>query len=297
MRRKHLPWLALGAVIVALMAANILATEDPEPTSSDDSSSGTDEPTTEPTAEPTARRHVDDAPEAREDPPSDDPAGDETEADSTVVGCDHPLIAAESRHHRIYRWTQSDIARTAELRIRPRRTRERTDGERVVTWAVRVQAEDDDSELGEAVMETRCVPSHDAEEPWFGILERSLGLTLTDAPGRWRWPAELAEGLRFEGTASFDPDGSDMQRPPDAVGPLVLRVTRHHVVERRERIEVPAGTFETWRVAYEENHAFGDRSETGNGVLWVAEGIGLVKSEAENAAGVTQTIELIRGTR
>lgn len=297
MRRKVLPWLALGAVIVALMAANILSTEDPEPTSTPRASSGSDEPTTEPAnPRPEGDEPTDEADSPDEAPSGEDPSNEEA-VESAVVGCDHPLIAAEPRHRRVYRWTQSDIARTAELRIRPRRTRERTDGERVVTWAVRVQAEDDDSELGEAEIETRCVPSHDAEEPWFGILERSLGLTLTGASGRWRWPAELAEGMRFEGTASFDPEGSDMQRPPDAVGPLVLRVTRHHVVERRERIEVPAGTFEAWRVAYEENHAFGDRSETGNGVLWVAEGIGLVKSEAENAAGVTQTIELMRGTR
>jgi hypothetical protein len=176
------------------------------------------------------------------------------------------------------------------MRLVPGRTLQLESGEREIGWMVRVTATDDESQLGEARLVTRCVPGQDAQEPWFGILERSLGLVLTE--GGWRWPAALRAGQRFEGTARFDPRDSEMRAPDGVAGPQMLRVTRRHVVEGRETVEVPAGTYRAWKVVYEERQEFGPRGELGSGTLWVAPGIGLVKSRAENSQGIVQTIEL-----
>jgi hypothetical protein len=303
MRPKTLVPLALVAVVVVLVGANLALREDPEPNLGEPpppASRPADEAAAEAdAAEAGDREGAEGGAEGGEGALGDGPPGEgegegevEIAESDGVVGCDHPLIAAERGQWRRYTWRQSTQERVAELRLRPRRTRELPSGEREVTWAVRVTAADDASQLAETDLTTRCAPGQNAEEPWFGILERSLGLRLTDDPGRWRWPAELSAGQRFEGTAHFDPRGSEMRAPDDAVGPQVLRVTRTHVVEGREPVEVPAGRFRAWKVVYEERHAFGERGEVGNGALWVAPGIGLVKSRAENSQGVVQILEL-----
>lgn len=291
MQKNVLIPLALVGVVVALVAVNLAIRGNPEP-----------EPR-QPLPVPAAAAGDDELEEGapgegsheegeRETLEPDGASAEEETGEERVVGCDHPFIAAELGQWRRYRWQESREDRAAELRLRPRGTRQLPSGERVVTWAARVHAADDDSELAEATLTTRCVPGQDSEEPWFGILERSLGLRLTDEPGRWRWPAELSEGQRFEGTAHFDPRGAEMRVPEGASGPQTLRVTRRHVVEGRESVEVPAGRFHAWKVLYQERHAYGERGEEGTGTLWVAPGIGLVKSRAENSRGVVQTLEL-----
>src|SRR5690606_28564136 len=143
-------------------------------------------------------------------------------------------IVTERGQWRLYRWTMTGMDEVVALRIEPRRTRELASGERVTSWVIRARNEADDEELSEHVTTTRCVPGQDAEEPWFGILERHIGNVLTDEPGRWRWPAELTAGARFEGTAIFDPSEADARRPDGVLGPQMLRITRRHHVERRE---------------------------------------------------------------
>ena len=236
-----------------------------------------------------ARLAEQEAAEAEE--PSED--GEATAATEEAVDCEHPFVPSAVASGRVYRWTQSDQARTARLILTAAGGREREGQDPQIRWRARVAAEDDDSQLGQAVMYTACSPGVSAEEPWFGILERSLGLDLAEGEDRWRWPVRLRTDLRFEGTARFDPSDSDMRPAEGAEEEGVLRVTRRHVVREQEMVEVPAGSFEAWRVEYEETHEYGGHSETGTGVLWVAPNVGMVKSEAENSQGVTQVIELL----
>lgn len=217
-------------------------------------------------------------------------AAEETEP--AAPSCEHPFVPSAPGQWRRYSWRQSGESRAAELRIEALRARELDDGEREITWQVAITATDDQAELAREEMTTRCVPGRDAEEPWFGILERSQALTPTSQP-RWRWPARLRAGAAFEGTATFDTASAAMRAPDDATGPQLLRVTRSHTVGEREPIEVPAGSWRAWRVDYDERYAFGERGESGSGTVWVASGIGMVKSTAANSQGVSQTIELV----
>lgn len=286
--RKNVAWPLVAVIAVVLVGVNLYLREDPEP------DLGEYEPPTPradtdvievPVPEDVADRLVPEDPEAEPTDVDVDGEGDES--------CDHPLVPAGRGQWRRYRWTQSDQDREAVLRLRAGAARA-VDDEVHVAWRVRVIAADDDSELAEETMITRCDPGEAAEEPWFGILERSLGLRLTARSGRWRWPAELAAGQRFEGVATFDPRRADMRPPEGATGPAMLRVRRRHHVIRQETVEVPAGRFEAWRVEFEETQQFGEHGETGNGVQWVAAEVGLVKLEAENSQGVSQTIVLER---
>ncbi len=289
MRDKSLLWIGLGvAGIGALFAANLAMRPDPEPEFT---------PVSRPVPErPSVQRlTLESPPEEPSAPDSEAPAEPEEpvapSSESAALGCEHPFVPSAPGTWRRYTWQQSGEQRAAELRIEALSARELDDGQREITWRVQVTAVDDHDQLASERMTTRCAPGRDAEEPWFGILERSLSLRLTDAP-RWRWPARLRTGDRFEGTAVFDPEGSDMRRPADVQGPLMLRVTRTHVVGEQEAIEVGAGRYRAWRVDYEERHAFGERGEQGTGSVWVAPEVGLVKLRAENSQGVVQTIEL-----
>jgi hypothetical protein len=231
--------------------------------------------------------------EAREEGSEEDPSAEsEDEAPLVPSGCEHPFVPSAIGEWRRYRWRQSGEERSAVLRIDARRARDIEDGQRAVVWRVRVTASDDASELANEELTTRCTPGRDAEEPWFGILERSLGLELTSAPGRWRLPAELAPGVHIDGTATFDPGESEMRVPEGASGREMLRVARNHVVGEREEVVVPAGRYRAWRIDYEERQTFGQRVRTGPGTLWIAPEVGLVKSRAENSEGVVHTMEL-----
>lgn len=245
-------------------------------------------------ARPDAGRAQVEARPALEAPVVDAPpaaAEAEPEPPGSALDCEHPLVPSTPGQWRRYAWRQSTEAEAAVLRIEALRARDVEEGEREITWRVEITASDD-AELASAEMTTRCAPGHAAEEPWFGILERSLGLRITGAP-RWRWPARVRAGARFEGVATFDTRGADMRAPEGADGPMNLRVTRQHVVGAREPVEVPAGRWRAWRVDYEEEHAFGERGERGTGTVWVAPLVGMVRNTAENSRGVQQTIELV----
>jgi hypothetical protein len=288
--KSGLVWVIAGVVLAGGLAINFAMRPDDaelEPTTpaavrSPRASERREDP------EPTSREER--AP-AEADEPSE-PVVAAVEAEPEGPSCEHPFVPSAPGQWRRYAWRQSGEERAAELRIEAVRARELEDGEREITWQVEITATDDRAELASEEMTTRCVPGRSAEEPWFGILERSLALTLTSQP-RWRWPARLSAGATFEGTASFDTEGASMRMPDDAPGPQVLRVTRSHVVGEREPITVPAGSWRAWRVDYDERHAFGERGENGSGTTWVASGIGMVMSSAENSQGVSQTIELV----
>ncbi|MGF1469558.1 MAG: hypothetical protein ACFCGT_25840 [Sandaracinaceae bacterium] len=308
--RERLVLAALAIGVLGLVALNLAVREDPDPdlgpttfappAESDlfvdegeegDGEGAAPDPPAGATAEAAPARS-----EGSPVVPDTDPPSTHDEADDLALadgGCEHPFVPSRPGTVRRYVWRQSDEGLEASLSLEALDVRRRRDGQRLVRWRARVQETQDDERLGAAVLSAACRPGVDAEEPWFGVLERSLGLTPGDGASRWRWPVRLAPEVRFEGTATFDPADAEMAVPEGAEDAEVLQVVRRHTVEARERVEVPAGTFEAWRIAYEERHAFGEHGETGTGELWVAEGVGLVKSAARNAAGILQTIELL----
>lgn len=296
--RRGLVWLGVAiALAVGLVVIQRELRRDPEPYFEDDSlpegSRADDEERPRADDEARAIEPIETPPrelrrEVEEEPSPSPPDGDP----EVPLDCEHPFVPSARGEWRRYRWQQSGEERSAELRVESLGVRE-VEGEREVRWRMTVTDAADASELASERMTTRCTPGREAEEPWFGILERSLGLTLSSARGRWRWPAELARGDRFEGTAIFDTTDAEMRAPDGTGGSRVLRVTRNHVVGEREAVRVPAGRFEAWRVDYEEQHAFGERGERGTGRVWVAPEVGMVRSTAENSQGIVQTIELL----
>jgi len=285
MRRK----LVIAGVIVAvgvLIAINLSLREDPEPDFG--------EP-----ALPTPAVMEDEEPETpqfrqlveREAPPPEPAPEVLVEEVGEPARCDHFLIPEVGTHLR-YRWSQSEPEQSVTMHIRGMRARELADGEVQVTWLVQVDG--GEGQRQQLRRETRCAPGRSAEEPWFGILEEvGLEAPLLGEPARWRWPAEFSRGTRFEGTAVFDASDAFARAPAGEEGQTLLRVTRRHEVDGRERVEVPAGAFQAWRVVYEEEQRIGGTGERGPGTMWVAPGVGLVKLRAENAAGVVMTMELL----
>lgn len=302
MRRKStLVWGGLALVVIALIAINVALREDPEPefTPMPESRAPMVEVRLEETdagQAPAAVAHFIE-PVANEEPAAGGEGEAETEtAEATeapeTAGCDNPFVPSAPGEWRRYTWQQSGLDQVAELRVEAVAARELPTGQREIAWSVEITSAEDGSPLAREQITTRCTFGRGAEEPWFGILERSRGLTPIDSPERWRWPSHLSAHQTFEGTAQFDPTGADMRIPTGVRGPQILRVTRRHTVEEREAVGVPAGRYRAWRVGYEEQHAFGPRGEQGSGTVWVAPGVGMVKSRSENQAGVVQTIEL-----
>ncbi len=281
---------ALVVVVIGLVALNLSMRHDPEPEYV---------PSEDPLLERAfsevlrgARGETVEDDEVPAEPPAADPAAEE--AGEAVDGCDHPLVPSRSGQWRLYRWGISTEDHVAEVRIRAERTRALTNGEREVTWMVRATSEEEGERLSQIALVTRCWPGEDAEDPWFGILERAIGHRITRQTPRWRWPAELARGVSFRGTATLDPSEADARPPEGVEGEHMLTVTRTHVVDEPVDVEVPAGTFHAWRVAYEERQAYGTHGETGTGTMWIAADVGMVKTRAENSRGVVQTIELVQ---
>jgi len=290
-KRKLAIGVPLVVVVVGLVAVNLSLRPDPEPEYVPRGPVGERDEPSEPA--PWER----DAPEpvALEEEPEDldepvDPA-------DRVDGCDHALIPARAGQWRTYRWALSEPPQEVDVRIQAMRTRARDDGEREVVWAIRATT-DEDERLEQVALRTRCAPGDEAESPWFGFLERSLNYRDTRRTAQWRWPAELSEGTAFRGTVTFDVSEAAARPPDDAEGEDDhLTVSRNYVVAGREEVEVPAGTFDAWRVVFEERQAFRGPRETGNGTLWVAPEVGLVKSRLENSRGQVQTTELTARSR
>jgi hypothetical protein len=246
------------------------------------------EPITEPAPAPVEAPEP--APSEDRPPPAiaDGPAPTRLIANQT---CDHDFVPSRVGAWRRYTWAQTGEDRVAILRLDVASSRV-TEDEREVIWIAHLNAQDDGSELGTTEIRARCAPGENAEEPWFGVIEQSLGMNATRDGVRWRWPAELDTGVRFEGDATFDPTGSDAV-PEPSMDSQLLRVHRTYEVEQRERVVVEAGTFDAWRVRFQERHAYSDNAESGHGTMWVAQDVGLVRSVQTNSEGIEQRTELL----
>jgi len=300
--KRKLAAAAVVASAIGLIALNLSMRTDPEPEFVQSSDPLPDRPysqilrqgleevpsSAEGTPEPAASEELA-APDAVEpDEPGEEESGEE------VDGCDHPLMPSRAGQWRAYRWRINTEDHVAQMRIRAVRTRALNNGEREVIWLVQATSEGDNERLAQMTLRTRCSPTESSEDPWFGILELAIGHRLTRRTRRWRWPAELARGVSFRGTATLDASDADAVPAEGVEGDHLLTVTRNHIVNDEVDVEVPAGSFRAWRVAYEEQQAYGTHGETGTGTIWMVPSVGLVKSRAENSRGAIQTIELVQ---
>ncbi len=229
MRRKStLVWGGLALVVIALIAINVALREDPEPefTPMPESRAPMVEVRLEETdagQAPAAVAHfiepiANDEPAAGGEGEAETETAEAPEAPETA-GCDNPFVPSAPGEWRRYTWQQSGLDQVAELRVEAVAARELPTGQREIAWSVEITSAEDGSPLAREQLTTRCTFGRGAEEPWFGILERSRGLTPIDSPERWRWPSHLSAHQTFEGTAQFDPTGADMRIPTGVRGP------------------------------------------------------------------------------
>lgn len=203
-------------------------------------------------------------------PPARTDAEGATEA--ATGSCGHPFIPTSVGAWRRYR-LHAGGAETATLTMRATEVRD-VGKELEVSWHLRV-----DSKLFGTMRyrsTRRCDPGGAAQEPWFATTAGGFGIELVDQS--WRWPRSLRNGLQFGGTSRLVRAGHGDDEPAG-------RVEREHTVLARERIDVPAGSFEAWRVAVVERSE-GDIGEaTWRRTVWVAREVGLVRSVLSTPQG------------
>lgn len=98
----------------------------------------------------------------------------------------------------------------------------------------------------------------------------------------WRWPSELEAGTVFDGSVVA------------TVSTIDLTIFRNYRVVGRETVHVPAGDFETWRVESEDT-SLTNRTPV-RGTYWVAEHVGLVRTEQAMMGSDRLTAELLSWT-
>ena len=197
------------------------------------------------------------------------------------LDCAHPLVPSAVGALRRYRILGGSPTEPGELSISLEHLR--ADGAELVSmWRIVVHAEG--REPAGTRIETRCEPGVASEDPWSALVP---ALTSLSVEGRWRWPVVLEPGTTFGGTARLR-----VQSDPQTW----LTIERRHRVEQRETTAVPAGTFDAWRVDVSEETRDAEGAETVRGTLWVAEGVGLVRS-VTGAGRDQQVMELAEHER
>jgi hypothetical protein len=230
-------------------------------------------------------------PEEAPAPPQAPAAVVEPEA-PPAAHCDHPFIPTEVGTWRRYTWRLegSDFDGTGQLVLEAQASREIGNGRLEVPWRVGVVA--GDGEPRTATLTMWCEPGGESEEPWFGTTDIVSGRRMIRGARRWHWPVELSVGTHIDGELTFRPSPSESEQLGPEYARELERASRRHEVVARERITVPAGELDVWRVDYTEERALGQHVRRGRGTLWIAEEIGLVKSRAETALGAIETMEL-----
>ncbi len=152
--------------------------------------------------------------------------------------------------------------RAHETRVTLTAERAQSDAE-AVRWTAET-ASDEFPTPPAASFRARCIPDVGAEEPWMipGIPGTTFG------GERWLWPLDLETGGTFDGVVELRL-GTE--------GPALV-THRSYSVEEPEQMTVPAGTFEAWRVSYVDDSVLDGASSRSDGTVWVARGVGLVRS-------------------
>ncbi len=124
----------------------------------------------------------------------------------------------------------------------------------------------------------RC-DSSGAQEPWFGY---DAGM-FRFREQTWRWPHELSAGAVFEGSVLA------------AMSTIEIDLFRSYHVREREHVRVPAGEFDAWRVESADTTVT-NPTPVAAGTYWVAEGIGLVRTEQAITGSERMVAELTSWT-
>jgi len=128
----------------------------------------------------------------------------------------------------------------------------------------------------------RCTPGVDAEDPWFGYAPVGPG-TAAVSPTTWRFPWELEDGAVFAGSTTMT-----VSVPLAGVGEVAATTHRRFRVTGREQVETEAGAFDAVRVDFEGSSTSGSLLAQGSGSLWLAAGVGLVRSEERQGDHVVE---------
>lgn len=187
--------------------------------------------------------------------------------------CPHRYIPFDVGTELEYRWWTSEARGSLMLELVEI---DEVEGESIARWRSSVRADgapEVTSDFGRA-----CSAERGAEEPWVG--HGAGQRTLRFDRQTWRWPARLELGATFDGDVTVVLAG----RP-------LGEVHRTHRVLAREPIEVEAGAFDAVRVETIDRHGSTEIRST----WWVADGIGLVRSE-ESLGGPLLVHELARVT-
>jgi len=190
-------------------------------------------------------------------------------ATATSAHCTSVLAGPEPGA--LYRYAVRSPYATGQQLVLRLAQRDLDRGVRLDTWHFLVSSDDQPDLEGE--LPRHCDGRGEAE--FWGPLGVPGLLDVTEPS--WRWPAHLDVGDEFEGhvQSSFGSDSTETER--------------RHRVTARERVSVPAGDFDCLRVDFTESL---DGESTPAGSVWIAEGVGLVRSQRV-LPDQTQTMELI----
>jgi len=131
----------------------------------------------------------------------------------------------------------------------------------------------------EVTVERTCDDVVGVEDPWFLPAYMAVG-AMRPRERLWRWPRELAPDAIVAGRVEL---GDSEPR---------MTLERRGVVREREHITTRAGAFDAWRVEVSEEGSFGARSLRQSGTLWLADGVGMVRSTLGDG-DARQSLELV----
>lgn len=123
------------------------------------------------------------------------------------------------------------------------------------------------------VLLVRSCDAPGLEDPYIGWLPAQGA----EQQVQGRMPAELREGISWETSVRLS--------WPSLPG-VHADARRHYVTEAVERVTVPAGTFDAWRIAFDEQAG----EHAAHGRIWLDRDVGLVRLERNGEALVTEEL-------
>lgn len=182
------------------------------------------------------------------------------EASPSRAGCAHPLLPPADR------WIHYDVSVSGRRGThRLRREPERAPG--VTVWTLSTTSAGSEPVTRE--LELRCDDERGLEDPWSTIEWMTAWLPSADAQHeRGRWPRALEEGAAWQ----------ESLRVPLADRQLDMR--REYEIEGAEEIVVGGTRIAAIRVRVADEVSGTDALDRSSGHVWVAPGVGLVRSDS-----------------
>jgi hypothetical protein len=211
-------------------------------------------------------------------PPPPDAAAPEPVPPKVTRACKHPYIPSTVGSRLRYSLTRAGSKDQSTFDYQVESVEDGSKG-LVVRWRLEASRVGASQVPPPALAERICDPEGAAEDPWFGA-NMNLG-RVSEQSTRWQWPRELATGQSVKGEVVVESrDGEAMH------------IARTNEVLGQDEVQVPAGRFQAWRVAFQEETRVGSRTFKQKGTAWLASGVGLVKLQADDDLGAA-TQELI----